>query len=76
MWQVDSDAYQLWRLQHELGVKRIDRLLNSVTIADLGPPPPASASQIVALLAAVSRRLIRRSYPTHPAAAIVPHSSK
>lgn len=34
MWQVDNDRYHLWRLEHELGVKQVDRLLNSITAAD------------------------------------------
>ncbi len=34
MWQVDNDRYTLWRLEHEMGVKQIDRLLNSVTTTD------------------------------------------
>jgi hypothetical protein len=25
MWQVDNDKYCLWRLEHELNVKRMDR---------------------------------------------------
>ena len=34
MWQAENDRYTLWRLEHEMGVKRIDRLLNSVTGTD------------------------------------------
>ena len=37
MWQVDNDRYQIWRLEHELAPKKIDRLLNSVTTADREP---------------------------------------
>jgi hypothetical protein len=37
MWQVDNDRYILWRLEHEMGIKRIDRLLNSVTATDRAP---------------------------------------
>jgi len=43
MWQVDNDRYHLWRLEHELGLKQVDRLLESVTMADrlesLSPAP-------------------------------------
>ena len=34
MWQAENDRYTLWRLEHEMGVKHIDRLLNSVTTSD------------------------------------------
>ena len=34
MWQAENDRYTLWRLEHEMGVKPIDRLLNSVTVSD------------------------------------------
>ena len=34
MWQAEDDLYTLRRLEHEVGVKRIDRLLNSVTTTD------------------------------------------
>ena len=80
MWQVDSDAYQLGRLRHESELKSVDRLLNSVTVADRGPPPPASVSRIAALLLAASRRVFKRSRPTHPeahpVAAAAPHASR
>ena len=39
MWQADNDRYTLWRLEHELGVKPIDRLLNSVTTTDRAEAP-------------------------------------
>jgi hypothetical protein len=38
MWQVDNDRYAVWRLEHELGVKPIDRLLGSVTATDREAP--------------------------------------
>lgn len=38
MWQVDNDRYQLGRLEHELGQKSVERLLNSVTTTDRSPP--------------------------------------
>jgi hypothetical protein len=34
MWQVDNDRYALWRLEHELGMKPINQLLDSVTATD------------------------------------------
>lgn len=34
MWQVDNDRYTLWRLEQEVAPNRIDRLLDSVTVAD------------------------------------------
>ncbi len=34
MWQEDNDRYALWRLEHELAPKKIDRLLDSVTVSD------------------------------------------
>ena len=34
MWQVDNDRHCPWRLEHEFGLKRIDRLLDSVTVSD------------------------------------------
>lgn len=39
MWQAENDRYTLWRLEHELGVKPIDRLLNSVTTTDRAEAP-------------------------------------
>lgn len=52
MWQAENDRYTLWRLEHEMGVKPIDRLLTSVTASDrtespsldwLNPKPLAAA---------------------------------
>ena len=34
MWQLDNDRHQLRRHEQELSVKRVDRLLNSVTTTD------------------------------------------
>jgi hypothetical protein len=34
MWQVDNDRYQIWRLEHELAPRKMDRLLNIVTESD------------------------------------------
>ena len=39
MWQAENDRYTLWRLEHELGVKPIDRLLNRVTATDRAEAP-------------------------------------
>lgn len=39
MWQVDNDRYQLWRLEHELAPKKIDRLLDHVTVTDRPEAP-------------------------------------
>jgi hypothetical protein len=38
MWQAENDRYTLWRLEHEMGMKPIDRLLNSVTASDREAP--------------------------------------
>jgi hypothetical protein len=75
MWQVDNDRYTLWRLEHEVGVKRIDRLLNSVTETDrtggpllgrLDPKP----------LAGVLDRFLRRLCSRTAMGPIVPRASE
>jgi hypothetical protein len=59
MWQVDNDKYCLWRLEHELNVKRMDRLLNSVTCADRQESLRPFAIRPGALAAAIVERLGR-----------------
>jgi len=39
MWQADNDRYALWRLEHEMGVTPIDRLLDCVTATDRAEAP-------------------------------------
>ena len=59
MWQVDNDKYCLWRLEHELNVKRMDRLLNSVTCTDRHEPVRLFRIRPAALVAAMVERLGR-----------------
>lgn len=61
MWQVDNDRYHLWRLEHELGVKQIDRLLDSVTATDRTEPPSLPRVN-VAPLAGLMHRLFKPLY--------------
>jgi len=70
MWEVDNDLRTLWRLEHELGRKRIDRLLNSVTTSDR-PERFNLARPNIARLAELMRRLWRRRWPLLPPALIV-----
>jgi len=58
MWQAENDRYTLWRLEHEMGVKRIDRLLNSVTATDRAEAPSLARLNLKPL-AGVLGRLFR-----------------
>lgn len=75
MWQVDNDRYQLWRLERQLAPKRIDGLLDSVTVADR-PERPAFAAAAAERLAAAIRRLAKALYTPLPAATIVRRAFK
>jgi len=55
MWQVDNDRYILWRLEHEMGVKRIDGLLNSVTATDRAEAPSLARLNLKPLAGVVGR---------------------
>ena len=66
MWQVDNDRYTLWRLDHEFGLKRIDRLLDSVTASDRIESPTLSLP-----LAGLFRRVFQLLYSWIAAAPIV-----
>jgi hypothetical protein len=66
MWQVDNDRYTLWRLDHELGRKRIDRLLDSVTVTDRIESPT-----LVLPPASLFRRFFQRLYSWVAVAPIV-----
>jgi hypothetical protein len=64
MWQVDNDRYALWRLEHELGIKPIDRLLNSVTATDRTEGPSldrVNPKPLAATLARFLRQLCART---------------
>jgi hypothetical protein len=76
MWQGNPEADLRWGLRHEILPATGDRLLDSVTVADRGPPPPAWAKRIVALLAGAGRRLFKQACRPHPAADMVRHPSK
>jgi len=60
MWQVDNDRYTVWRLEHELGVRRIDRLLNSVTEADRTERTSVDLKPLAGTLARLFGRLCSR----------------
>lgn len=57
MWQMDNDRYALWRLEHEVGVKRIDRLLNSVTATDRMEAPSLARLDLKPVAAGLGRLL-------------------
>lgn len=58
MWEMDNDRCQFRRLEHELGVRRVDRLLNSVTTTDriVGLQLPGLSFEVVAQAAAGCRK--------------------
>lgn len=58
MWEMDNDRCQLRRLEHELGVWRVDRLLNSVTTTDriVGLQLPGLSFEAVVQVAARWRK--------------------
>ena len=55
MWQAENDRYTLWRLEHEMGVKPIDRLLNSVTASDREDAPLLAGPHLKPLDAGLGR---------------------
>lgn len=75
MWQVDNDRYHLWRLEHELGPKQIDRLLDSVTASDRTEAPNLARLSVVPLAGAV-RRLLKSLYSPFFSVAIVRRASE
>jgi hypothetical protein len=70
MWQADNDRYALWRMEQQLLPGRIDRLIDSTTVADraeqTAPVLPAARR-----LAAAIRRWASVLYSPVPAATIV-----
>jgi len=75
MWQVDNDRYALWRLDHELGAPRIDRLLNSVTEADR-VQTPSLARMDLKLVATGLGRFFNRLCSWPATGPIVPRASE
>ena len=55
MWQAENDRYTLWRLEHEMGVKRIDRLVNSVTTTDRAEAPLLAGLDLKPMAAELGR---------------------
>lgn len=74
MWQMDNDRYALWRLEHELGVRRqVDQLLNRVTVSDRAIP----LFRLNLLpVAGVARRLFSLLYSRTALGPIVPRPSE
>jgi hypothetical protein len=59
MWQAENDRYTLWRLEQEMGVKPIDRLLNSVTVSDRAEGTPLIGLDLKPVAAGLGRSLKR-----------------
>jgi len=75
MWQAENDRYTLWRLEHEMGMKPIDRLLNSVTVSDRAEGTPLiglDLKPVAAGLGRFFRQLCSRVVP----GPIVPRASE
>jgi hypothetical protein len=75
MWQAENDRYTLWRLEHEMGAKPIDRLLNSVTATDR-PEAPLFAGLDLKPVAAGLGRFFRRLCSRVALGPIVPRASE
>lgn len=73
MWQAENDRYTVWRLEHEMSVKPIDRLLNSVTVADRSEALLAGPD--LKPMAAALGRLFRRLCSATAMRPIVPRAS-
>lgn len=67
MWQVDNDRYQLWRLEQDLATRHIDRLLNSVTVADRPPRFGITAAPVARAVRALFKLLCGLPAALHPA---------
>jgi hypothetical protein len=74
MWQVDNDRYALWRLEQELAPRKIDRLLDSVTVSDR--EQPVAVLPVARGLAAALGLLARSLYRPLPATPIVRRASE
>ena len=55
MWQADNDRYALWRLEQQLLPGRIDRLIDSTTVADRTDPVVPVLPAARRLVAAIRR---------------------
>jgi hypothetical protein len=75
MWQAENDRYTLWRLEHEMGVKLIDRLLNSVTASDRAEVPRLAGLDLKPMAAGLGRFFRRLCSPT-AMRPIVPRASE
>ena len=75
MWQAENDRYTLWRLEHEMGVKRIDRLLNSVTVTDRAEAPLLAGLDLRPVAAGL-RRFLRQLCSRTAPGLIVPRPSE
>ena len=74
MWQAENDRYTVWRLEHEMGVKPIDRLLTSVTVSDRVEAP--SFNGLDPAVAAGLGRSLRRLCSWIAMRPIVPQASE
>ncbi len=70
MWQADNDRYVLWLLEQQFAAKSIDRLIDTVTVADRAEQPVPVLPMMRRLTAAV-RQVARVLYPPAPAAPMV-----
>lgn len=75
MWQAENDRYTLWRLEHEMGVKPIDRLLNSVTASDRAEAPLLAGLDLKPVAAGL-RHFFRRFCSRTALGPIVPRASE
>jgi hypothetical protein len=75
MWQAENDRYTLWRLEHEMGVKPIDRLLNSVTASDRAEAPLLGGLDLKSVAAGLGR-LFRQLCSRTALGPIVPRASE
>ena len=75
MWQAENDRYTLWRLELELGVKPIDRLLNSVTASDRAEAPLLGGLDLKSVAAGLGR-LFRQLCSRTALGPIVPRASE
>ena len=59
MWQAENDRYTLWRLEHEMGAKPIDRLLTSVAVSDRVEPASLTGPDLKPVAAGIGRSFRR-----------------
>lgn len=75
MWQSENDRYTLWRLEHEMGAKPIDRLLNSMTASDRAEAPLLGGLDLKSVAAGLGR-LFRQLCSRTALGPIVPRASE